>query len=150
MSSELRANLSQAMKDAMRAKEKDRLMVIRTMQSAIRQIEIDSQITLENDAEILPILGKMLKQRRESEKQFLEANRPELAKKEAFEMTVIQEFLPQSLTQEEVDKMVAKAISESGATSMQEMGKVMGVLKLQIQGRADMSEVSKLIKTKLG
>ncbi len=150
MSSELRANLSQAMKDAMRAKEKDRLMVIRTMQSAIRQIEIDSQITLENDAEILPILGKMLKQRRESEKQFLEANRPELAKKEAFEMTVIQEFLPQPLTQEEVDKMVAKAISESGATSMQEMGKVMGVLKLQIQGRADMSEVSKLIKTKLG
>ncbi len=149
MSSELKLALSQSMKDAMRAKEKDRLLVIRTMQAAIRQIEIDQKRTIEDDAEILPILDKMLKQRRESEKQFLEAKRPELAEKESFEITVIQEFLPQPLTSEEIEGMVTGAISESGAVSMQEMGKVMGLLKPKMQGRADMGKVSHLIKAKL-
>lgn len=150
MSCELKLTLSNAMKDAMRAKQKERLLVIRTMQAAIKQIEIDSHITIEDDADILPILDKMLKQRRESEKQYLEAGRADLAEVEAFEMTVIQEFLPQALTTEEIQDMIAVAVTESGAATMQEMGKVMALLKPQMQGRADMSEVSKLIKAKLG
>lgn len=150
MSCELKVTLSNAMKDAMRAKQKERLLVIRNMQAAIKQIEIDNHITIEDDAEILPILDKMLKQRRESERQYLDANRADLADVEAFEMTVIQEFLPQALTTEEIQTMVAQAVIETGAATMQEMGKVMALLKPQMQGRADMSEVSKLIKAKLG
>lgn len=150
MSSELKATLSQAMKTAMKAKEKERLAVIRSMQAAIKQIEIDGQKTIEDDAEILPILDKMLKQRRESEKQYVEAGRQDLADVEAFEMTVIQDFLPQPLTADEIEQMIAQAVADSGASSMQEMGKVMGLLKPKMQGRADMGEVSKLIKAKLG
>ncbi|BBP42811.1 GatB/YqeY domain-containing protein [Thiosulfativibrio zosterae] len=150
MSCELKATLSAAMKEAMKAKQKERLLVIRTIQAAIKQVEIDNQITIEEDAEILPILDKMLKQRRESEKQYIEAGRPELAEVEAFEMTVIQEFLPQALTTDEIQQMIEVAVAESGAATMQEMGKVMAILKPQMQGRADMSEVSKLIKAKLG
>ncbi len=137
------------MKDAMKAKEKARLTVIRTMLSSIKQIEIDSQKTIEDDAEILPILDKMLKQRRDSEKQFLEADRPELAEQEAYEMTVIQEFLPQALTEDEIITILDEAIAQSGAASMQDMGKVMGLIKSKMQGRADMGAVSKLIKIKL-
>lgn len=150
MSSELKATLSQAMKTAMKAKEKERLAVIRSMQAAIKQIEIDGQKTIEDDAEILPILDKMLKQRRESEKQYVEAGRQDLADVEAFEMTVIQDFLPQPLTADEIEQLIAQAVADSGASSMQEMGKVMGLLKPKMQGRADMGEVSKLIKAKLG
>jgi uncharacterized protein YqeY len=149
VSNNLRASLTQAMKDAMKAKEKARLTVIRTMLSSIKQIEIDSQKTIEDDAEILPILDKMLKQRRDSEKQFLEADRPELAEQEAYEMTVIQEFLPQALTEDEIITILDEAIAQSGAASMQDMGKVMGLIKSKMQGRADMGAVSKLIKIKL-
>lgn len=150
MSNNLRASLTQAMKDAMKAKEKARLTVIRTMLASIKQIEIDSQKTIEDDAEILPILDKMLKQRRDSEKQYLEADRPELAENEAYEMTVIQEFLPQALTEDEITTILDEAIAQSGAASMQDMGKVMGLIKPKMQGRADMGAVSKLIKAKLG
>jgi uncharacterized protein YqeY len=119
------------------------------MQAAIKQIEIDGQTTIEDDATVLPILDKMLKQRRDSFKQFTDAERPELAEKEAFEMEIIQEFLPQPLTEDEIVKLVAEAIAESGASSMQEMGKVMGLLKPQMQGRADMGKVSGFIKSQL-
>ena len=149
MSSEIKATLSSEMKVAMKAKQKARLVVIRSMQAAIKQIEIDGQTTIEDDATVLPILDKMLKQRRDSFKQFTDAERPELAEKEAFEMEIIQEFLPQPLTEDEIVKLVAEAIAESGASSMQEMGKVMGLLKPQMQGRADMGKVSGLIKSQL-
>jgi len=149
MSSEIKATLMSEMKLAMKAKQKDRLVVIRSMQAAIKQIEIDGSTTLDDDAVILPILDKMLKQRRDSFQQFTDAERPELAEQESFEMTVIQEFLPTPLTEEEIVEMVAKAIADSGASSMQEMGKVMGLLKPQMQGRADMSKVSGLIKSQL-
>ncbi len=150
MSSELKVRLSSEMKVAMKAKDKERLVVIRAMQAAIKQIEIDNGRTvIEDDAEILPILDKMMKQRRDSFQQFMDADRPELAEQETFEMKIIQEFLPQPLSADEVAEMVAKAITDSGAASMQEMGKVMGLLKPQMQGRADMAEVSKIIKATL-
>jgi len=147
--SNLKERLTAEMKAAMKAKDKDRLLVIRTMQAAIKQVEIDNQSTLD-DAGILAVLDKMLKQRRDSIKQYTDANRPELAEKEAYEMTVIQEFMPQPLTPEEIEQMVEEAMAETGASSMQDMGKVMGVLKPKMQGRADMGEVSKMIKAKLG
>ncbi len=146
--SNLKEQLTAEMKAAMKAKEKERLLVIRTMQAAIKQVEIDNQTTLD-DAGILAVLDKMLKQRRDSIKQYTDANRPELAEKEAYEMTVIQEFMPQPLSEEEIEKLVEEAIAETGASGMQDMGKVMGVLKPKMQGRADMGEVSKLIKAKL-
>lgn len=148
--SELKATLTSAMKEAMKAKEKERLAVIRSMLAAIKQVEVDNQTTLEDDADVLPILDKMLKQRRDSHQQYLDADRPELAEQEAFEMTVIQDFLPQALTEAEIAQMIDEAIAEVSASSMQDMGKVMGLLKPKMQGRADMAEVSKLIKSKLG
>ncbi len=146
--SNLKEQLTAEMKAAMKAKEKERLLVIRTMQAAIKQVEIDDQTTLD-DAGILAVLDKMLKQRRDSIKQYSDANRPELAEKEAYEMTVIQEFMPQPLSEEEIEKLVEEAMAETGASGMQDMGKVMGLLKPKMQGRADMGEVSKLIKAKL-
>ncbi|GAB6035312.1 GatB/YqeY domain-containing protein [Galenea microaerophila] len=146
--SNLKDQLTAEMKTAMKAKDKDRLLVIRTIQAAIKQVEIDNQTTLD-DAGVLAVLDKMVKQRRDSIKQYTDANRPELAEKEAYEITVIQEFMPQPLTPEEIEQMVDEALAETGASSMQEMGKVMGILKPKMQGRADMGEVSKLIKAKL-
>ncbi|MGE4499478.1 GatB/YqeY domain-containing protein [Hydrogenovibrio thermophilus] len=148
--SELKATLTSAMKEAMKAKEKERLAVIRSMLAAIKQVEVDKQTTLEDDADVLPILDKMLKQRRDSHQQYLDADRPELAEQEAYEMTVIQDFLPQALTEAEIAQMIDEAVAEVSASSMQDMGKVMGLLKPKMQGRADMAEVSKLIKSKLG
>lgn len=147
--SELKARLTAEMKAAMKAKQKERLAVIRSMQAAIKQVEIDGQKTLEDDADVLPILDKMLKQRRDSQQQYLDAERPELAEQEAFEMTVIQEFLPEALTEDEISQMVDQAIADVAAASMQDMGKVMGLLKPKMQGRADMAQVSKVIKAKL-
>ncbi|MDG4812692.1 GatB/YqeY domain-containing protein [Hydrogenovibrio sp. 3SP14C1] len=149
MPSELKAHLTSEMKAAMKAKEKERLVVIRSMLAAIKQVEIDNQTTLEDDAEVLPILDKMLKQRRDSLQQYEEAGRPELAEQEALEMKIIQDFLPQPLTEAEVSQLVDEAIADVSASSMQDMGKVMGLLKPKMQGRADMAEVSKLIKAKL-
>lgn len=148
--SELKARLTSEMKVAMKAKEKERLTVIRSMLAAIKQVEVDNQTTVDDDAEILPILDKMMKQRKDSHQQYLDAERPELAEQEAFEMSVIKDFLPQALTEDEISQMVDEAIAELSATSMQDMGKVMGSLKPKMQGRADMAEVSKLIKAKLG
>lgn len=149
MSNEIKANLTSEMKAAMKAKEKERLAVIRSMLAAIKQVEIDNQTTVEDDAEVLPILDKMLKQRRDSHQQYMDAERPELAEQEAFEMTVIQSFLPSPLTEEEISGLIDDAVAQTGAASMQDMGKVMGLLKPKMQGRADMAEVSKLIKAKL-
>ncbi|MBD3776556.1 MAG: GatB/YqeY domain-containing protein [Thiotrichales bacterium] len=149
MSSEMKAQLTAAMKDAMKAKEKERLTVIRSMLAAVKQVEIDNQTELD-DAGVLAVLDKAIKQRRDAQKQYIDADRPDLAEIEAFEITVIQDFMPQALTEDEINSLIEQAMAETGASTMQDMGKVMALLKPQMQGRADMGEVSKLIKAKLG
>lgn len=149
MSSDLKAQLMAEMKAAMKAKDKDRLVVVRAMQAAVKQIEIDNQTTLD-DAGVLQVLDKGIKQRREAYQQFKDVDRQDLADVEAFQMSVIQEFMPAALSEDEISDLIDKAMTETGASSMQDMGKVMAVLKPEMQGRADMGEVSKLIKAKLG
>ena len=145
----LKEQLTTEMKVSMRAKDKQRLVVIRSLLAAIKQIEIDSQTTVD-EAGALAIVDKAMKQRRDSYQQFLDADRSDLADQEAYEMTVIQGFMPEALTEEEINDLIDSAMAESGATTMQDMGKVMGLLKPKMQGRADMAVVSKLIKAKLG
>ena len=136
------------MKAAMRAKAKDRLGVIRMILAAIKQIEVDERIELDDERTIV-VLDKMLKQRRESIKQYNDAGRTDLSEVEEAEVLVIQDFLPQALTEDEIEEMVVSAISASSAESIKDMGKVMGILKPQMLGRADMSAVSVVIKAKL-
>ncbi len=136
------------MKAAMRAKAKDRLGIIRMILAAIKQIEVDERIELD-DERTIAVLDKMLKQRRESIKQFNEAGRSDLSMVEEAEVLVIQDFLPQALTVDEIEAMVVAAISDSAAESIKDMGKVMGILKPQMSGRADMSVVSSVIRAKL-
>ena len=136
------------MKEAMRAKDKDRLGTIRLILAAVKQQEVDRRVTLE-EAEVLAILDKMLKQRRDSIEQFNAAGRAELAEKEQVEIEVIQAYLPQPLSEDEINSLIQQAIADTGAESMRDMGKVMGKLKPELQGRADMGKVSGLIKAKL-
>lgn len=136
------------MKAAMKGGDKARLAVIRLMLAAVKQVEVDERITLDNERTIM-VLDKMLKQRRESIRQFTDGNRMDLVAIEEAEITVIQDFLPQALTDVEVDAMVSAAVAESGAQSVKDMGKVMALLKTQMQGRADMSVVSNKIKAAL-
>jgi len=136
------------MKAAMKAKEKGRLNVIRMILAAIKQIEVDERIELD-DARIIVVLDKMLKQRRESIKQFNAAGRTDLTEIEEAEVLVIQEYLPKALTEDEIQGMVEKAVADSGAESIKDMGKVMGIVKPQMLGRADMSVVSTVIKSRL-
>jgi hypothetical protein len=140
--------LKQEQKSAMKAKDKPRLGTIRLALSAIKQREVDEKITLTDD-DILAVLTKMVKQRRDSVAQYEEAGRQELADAEQAEIAVLEEFMPQPLTEEEVSALIETAIADSGAAGMQDMGKVMGVLKPQIQGRADMGKVSGLVRAKL-
>lgn len=144
----IKIRIKDDMKLAMKAKDKARLNVIRMMLAAIKQIEVDERIELD-DVRTIVVLDKMLKQRRESIRQFNEAGRIDLADIEEAEVLVVQEFLPQALTEEEIQAMVVKAVSDSNAESLKDMGKVMGVLKPQMLGRADMSQVSAIIKSKL-
>ena len=146
--SDLKKQIQDAAISAMKAGEKKRLATIRLMTSSIKQIEIDERIELD-DQRIIVILDKMVKQRRESISQFKTAGRDDLVKQENFEIDIIQEFLPQALGEEEVDKIVSQAIKQTGANSIKDMGKVMGLVKPQIVGRADMGEVSGRIKTLL-
>ncbi|TNF07938.1 MAG: GatB/YqeY domain-containing protein [Gammaproteobacteria bacterium] len=149
MSDTLKAQITEAMKDAMRAKEKERLGAIRLIQAEIKRIEVDERIEVD-DARVLAVLDKMVKQRRDSINQFQDAGRQELADKEQAEIDVIQGFLPEALSESELTAMIDAAIQESGAESMRDMGKVMGLLKPKIQGRADVGAVSGMVKTKLG
>ncbi len=137
--------LKEEQKLAMKAKDKPRLGTIRLALSAIKQREVDEKITLTDD-DILAVLTKMVKQRRDSVAQFESAGRQDLADAESAEITVLEEFMPQPLSEDEVVELVKAAIAESGAQGMQDMGKVMAVLKPQIQGRADMGKVSGLVK----
>jgi uncharacterized protein YqeY len=146
--SDLKSQLKDAQKAAMRAKDKARLTVIRGMLAAIKRIEVDERIELD-DARILTVLDKMLKQRRDSISQFEAANRNDLADQEKYEMGVIQEFLPAQLTSAEIEALIETTIAATGASSMQDMGKVMGQLKPQLQGRADLGKVSAQIKASL-
>jgi uncharacterized protein len=136
------------MKAAMKSGDKARLGVIRLILAAFKQVEVDERITIDNDRALV-ILDKMLKQRRESIRQYTDAGRTDLADIEAAEIVVIQDFMPQALTEAEIDAMVQAAVTESGATAVKDMGKVMGLLKPKMQGRADMSVVSNKIKAAL-
>ena len=147
--SSLKAQINEAMKAAMRAREKERLGTIRLVLAEIKKVEVDERID-PDDARVTSILDKMVKQRRDSTKQFTEAGRNELAAKEQSEIEVIQEFLPQPLSQEEIASLIDEAIAITGAASMQDMGKVMGLLKPQMTGRADMGKIGRLIKQRLG
>ncbi len=149
MSESLKKQITSAMKDAMRAKAKERLGAIRLMLAEVKRIEVDERIDVD-DARLLAVLDKMVKQRRDSIQQFEAAERQELADKEQAEIDVIQEFLPEALTNEELVAMIDAAIASSGAESMRDMGKVMGILKPKIQGRADVGAVSGMVKGKLG
>ncbi|UGA54403.1 GatB/YqeY domain-containing protein [Vibrio sp. DW001] len=140
--------LKEEQKIAMKAKDKLRLGTIRLALSAIKQREVDERITLTDD-DIVVIMTKMVKQRRDSVSQFEAAGRQDLADAEKAEIIVLGDFMPQPLSEEEVSALVESAIAESGAAGMQDMGKVMGVLKPQIQGRADMGKVSGLVRSKL-
>ncbi len=146
--STLKQQITDAMKNAMRAKEKLRLGTIRMILAELKRIEVDERIELD-DARVLVVLDKMSKQRRDSISQYEEAARMDLADAERQELEVIKTFLPQPLNDEELTALVDQAVAASGAASMQDMGKVMAVLKPQVQGRADMGQVSKLVKTRI-
>jgi uncharacterized protein YqeY len=146
--SNLKLQLKDAQKQAMRDKNKPRLTCIRTMMSEFKRIEVDERIELDQ-ARGLAVLDKMLKQRRDSISQYEAANRQDLADIEHSEISVIQEFLPTPLTDDEVSQLITQAIADSGASSMQDMAKVMGILKPQLQGRADIGKVSGQIKAQL-
>ena len=136
------------MKTAMKARDKERLATIRLIQAEFKRIEVDERIEID-DARALAVLDKMVKQRRDSAQQFTDAGRDELATRENAEIAVLQEFLPAQLSEEELIELVDAAIAASGASGMQAMGPVMGQLKPQLQGRADMGAVSKLVKEHL-
>jgi uncharacterized protein YqeY len=141
--------LKDAVKTSMRAKDKERTKALRLIQAELKRVEVDERIELD-DARVLAIMDKMVKQRRDSIKQYEDAGRTELAEVEHYEVSVIQDFLPEALSEEELSAIVEKAVADSGASSMQDMGKVMGLVKPQVQGRADMGVISKLVKDKLG
>ncbi len=145
----LKTELQTAMKDAMRAKDKARLSIVRMMLADIKRVEVDERTELDDDR-ILAILDKMQKQRRDSLAQYEAAGRQDLADTEKAELEVIAQFLPAALSADELQALVQSAITESGAQSMKDMGQVMAILKPQVQGRADTSQVSKQVKAQLG
>ena len=136
------------MKAAMKGGDKPRLGVVRLVLAAIKQIEVDERIELDDDR-VLAVLDKMVKQRRESISQYTDAGRTDLAEQEEYEISVLKDFLPEALSDDEITQMIAKAIEDTGAASIKDMGKVMGILKPQMQGRADMGAVSGKIKAQL-
>ena len=146
--SSLKQQINEAMKDAMRARDKARLGTIRLALAEIKRVEVDERIDPDN-ARVTSILDKMVKQRRESIKQFESAGRDELVAQEKSEIDVLQEFLPQALNEEELDAIISAALSNTGAQGMQDMGKVMGIIKPKVVGQADMSMVSDKIKAAL-
>lgn len=146
--SELQKTITAAVKDAMRSKDKPRRSILRLMTAEFKRIEVDERIELD-DVRVLAVLDKMLKQRKDSATQFRDADRVDLAEQEEYESGVIQEYLPTALTDAELDTIVSQAITDSGAESARDMGKVMALVKPQVQGRGDMSVVSQLVKAKL-
>ncbi|MFI4969710.1 MAG: GatB/YqeY domain-containing protein [Lysobacterales bacterium] len=145
----LKERLIEDMKAAMKGGEKERLGVIRLINAAIKQREVDERIQLD-DTQVLAAIEKMLKQRRDSISQFRAAGREDLAVIEEFEVGVIQGYLPAQLSAAEIDAIIARAIADSGAAGPKDMGKVIGLVKPQVAGRADMGALSQLVKTRLG
>ena len=145
----LKERINEDMKTAMRSGEKDRLAVIRLLQAAIKQREVDERIALD-DAQVMAVLEKMIKQRKESIVAFDKGGRADLVAKETNEIAVLQPYLPAQLSDTELDALVAEAIAATGAASIKDMGKVMGVVKAKAAGKADMGAVGARIKAKLG
>ncbi len=146
--SELKKRITDDMKSAMKAKDRQALKAVRMILEAIKQKEIDERIEL-NDAQVMTVIQKMVKQRKDSISQFSDAGRTDLVEIEEAELEIINNYMPEQLSDEEVASVVDKAINDSGANSMKDMGKLMGMLKVQLQGKADMSLVSQLIKSRL-
>jgi len=144
----LKERITEDMKAAMRASEKERLLTIRMVQAAIKQREVDERVVLD-DAQVIAVLEKMVKQRRESIAAFEQGGRADLAEKEKSEIALLQVYLPTQLSATEVDALIKEAIATTGATSMKDMGKVMGAVKAKAAGRADMGAVSASIKAAL-
>jgi len=144
----LKTQITDDMKSAMRSKDSLRLGTIRLLLAAIKQKEVDERIDIV-DADIISIIDKMLKQRRDSIDAFNKANRKDLVEHEEFELKVLQDYMPQQLTEKEVEKIISDAILSTGANSMKDMGAIMNILKLQLAGKTNMADVSKKIKTKL-
>ncbi len=141
--------INASVKEAMRAKDKERLKILRMITATVKQVEVDERIEVD-EPRMLSILDKMVKQRRDAIAQFESAGRDDLAAGEIAEVAVIQEFMPEQLSDEEIEEMIKAAIAESGAESMKDMGKVMGIIKPKAQGRADMGQLSGKIKALLG
>ena len=147
-SSAIKGQIQEDMKDAMRSQEKDRLATIRLILAALKQREVDERIVL-TDEQVLAVLDKMLKQRRDSITQYTAGNRQDLADKEEAEIIIIQKYMPAQLSDAEIAALIDAAIKETGAASARDMGKVMGVLKPKVQGRADVGSVSAKVKERL-
>jgi hypothetical protein len=147
--SDLKTTINEDMKTAMRAKDKERLGVIRLILAAIKQQEVDTRTAMDDTA-VLAVLDKMLKQRRDSISQYEAAGRDDLAQKEQFEVEVIQRYMPEALSEAELEQLIKEAIAASGAQSMKDMGKIMNELRPKVQGRADMGQVSQKVKALLG
>jgi uncharacterized protein YqeY len=145
----LKDRITEDMKTAMRAGEKERLATIRLILAGIKQREVDERITLD-DSQVLSVLEKMIKQRKEAISQFEAGGRADLVAKEAAEITVLQTYLPEQLSEAQLDALIAEAIASTGAATIKDMGKVMGIVKAKAQGRADMAAVGARIKQKLG
>ncbi len=145
----LKERITEDMKTAMRSADKDRLGIIRMLQAAIKQREVDERITLD-DAQVLTVIEKMVKQRKESIAQFQAGNRADLAAKEQAEIAALSTYLPTQLSDAELDALIAAAIAQTGATTVKDMGKIMGVIKAQAAGRVDMAAAGARIKAKLG
>ncbi len=144
----LKSRIQEDVKSAMRAHQREQLATLRLVTAAIKQIEVDERIELD-DERVLAVLDKMVKQRRESLEQYEKAGREDLAVVERFELDLIQGYLPEQLGEEELATLIQAAISESGASSIRDMGSVMNALRSQVQGRADMKAVSQAVKTQL-
>lgn len=144
----LKDQIKEDVKTAMRAKDKPRLTTLRLLLAAIQRKEVDERITLD-DAQVLSVVEKTIKQSRDAHEQFVKGDRKDLAEIELADIAVWEVYLPQQLAAEEVEKLVAEAVAESGASSIKEMGKVMAILKPKIQGQADMGQVSAMVKAKL-
>ncbi len=144
----LKARIQEDVKNAMRAQERDRLATLRLVTAAIKQKEVDERVDLD-DTQVLAVLDKMVKQRRESLEQYQQAGRDDLAAQEQFELDLIQTYLPEQLGEDELAALISKTIAELGASSIRDMGSVMNALRSEVQGRADMKAVSQAVKAQL-
>ncbi len=149
MADDLKSRIQDDVKSAMRARDRERLNALRLIWAAIKQKEVDDRVDLDDKA-VMAVLEKMIKQRRDSFEQYEKAGRDELAAREAFEIEVIQSYMPASMDDAEVEALIDAAVTATGASSMRDMGKVMGALKAKIQGRADMGVVGAQVKARLG